>query len=279
MTETKQQGIIAAKQNALQKKDKQPKTLKGWVDEMLPEIAKALPSVITPERFGRIVTTALSASPQLANCERNSFLGAMMQAAQLGLEPNTPEGKAYLIPYKNKSKGVLECQFQLGYQGMIELADRAGIRVDAKIVYEHDEFTIEYGLEPVLRHKPALKDRGEVIGYYAIWKGENGSFGFEYMSREDAEKHGKMFSQAFGNGPWKQHFDEMAKKTILKKVLKYAPTKTDFARAMIADEGTIQANPEDLEAGLDIVYAVDENGEEIPPEDTAAETTDPKLEV
>lgn len=89
-----------------------PKTMRDYIKSMEGEIAKALPSVITPERFTRIVTTALSSNPELANTTPASFLGAMMTAAQLGLEPNTPLGQAYLLPYRNK--GVLECQFQLG---------------------------------------------------------------------------------------------------------------------------------------------------------------------
>lgn len=88
------------------------KTIKDYVNQMEGEIAKALPSVITPERFTRIVLSAISNNPELAQCTSKSFLGAMMQAAQLGLEPNTPLGQAYLIPYRNK--GILECQFQLG---------------------------------------------------------------------------------------------------------------------------------------------------------------------
>ena len=107
-------GIIqkaAAQKNAVAKSGG-PKTLRDYLKTMEGEIAKALPSVITPERFTRIVTTALSSNPQLNNCTPQSFLGAMMTAAQLGLEPNTPLGQAYLLPYNNH--GTLECQFQLG---------------------------------------------------------------------------------------------------------------------------------------------------------------------
>lgn len=86
--------------------------MQAYIRKMSGEIAKALPSVMTPERFTRIVLSALSTNPKLAETTPSSFLGAMMTAAQLGLEPNTPLGQAYLIPYKNK--GVLECQFQIG---------------------------------------------------------------------------------------------------------------------------------------------------------------------
>lgn len=87
-------------------------SIKQLVMQMKPQIEKALPSVLTGERFSRMVLTAMSTNPQLAECSPNSFLGAMMQAAQLGVEPNTPLGQAYLIPYRNH--GQLECQFQLG---------------------------------------------------------------------------------------------------------------------------------------------------------------------
>lgn len=89
----------------------QPK-LADYVKSMEKEIAKALPSVITPERFTRITLSALSSNPELQNTTPKSFLASMMISAQLGLEPNTPLGQAYLLPYRNK--GILECQFQLG---------------------------------------------------------------------------------------------------------------------------------------------------------------------
>ena len=91
---------------------------------MKSQIEKALPSVLTGERFSRMILTAMSTTPQLQQCTPKRFLGAMMQAAQLGLEPNTPIGQAYLIPFKNK--GVLECQFQIGYKGILDLAYRSG---------------------------------------------------------------------------------------------------------------------------------------------------------
>ena len=123
-----------------------------WLEYTEGEIKKALPSVLTPERFTRMVLSALSTNPKLGECTPRSFLAAMMAAAQLGLEPNTPLGQAYLIPYGNN------CQFQLGYKGLIDLAYRSGEVevIQAHVVYENDEFTCEYGLEPKLTHKPYL---------------------------------------------------------------------------------------------------------------------------
>ena len=231
-------GIIAKTQNKAVAEAKAPTTIKGAIVAMKDQIAKALPAVITPERFTRMVLTALSTNPQLQMCTTNSFMGAMMQAAQLGVEPNTPLGQAYLIPYKNK--GQLECQFQLGYRGLIELAYRGGDVTDiqAHEVYENDIFEYEYGLHPNLIHKPALSNRGKVISYYAVFHTKSGGFGFYVMSKEDIQNHAKKYSKA-GNSqysPWATNFDSMAKKTVLTQCLKFAPIQTDFVRGIAADE-------------------------------------------
>lgn len=200
------------------------------------QIEKALPSVITPERFTRIALTAYSRNEKLQECTAESFLGSMMQAAQLGVEPNTPLGQAYLIPYRNR--GVMEVQFQLGYRGMIDLAYRSGEvqNIQAHEVYENDTFEYELGLNPKLRHVPALKDRGDVILYYAVFKLTNGGVGFEVMSKEDVEAFAKKKSKTYGTGPWQSDFDAMAKKTLVKRLLKFAPLKSDFIRAVTTDE-------------------------------------------
>jgi recombination protein RecT len=220
---------------------KRPQTIKEWIRVMEPEIKKALPSVITPERFTRMALTAISVNPKLAKCTPQSFMGALMNAAQLGLEPNTPLGQAYLIPFKNR--GTLEVQFQIGYKGLIDLAYRSGefTNIYAKEVYENDEFDYEFGLGPNLVHKPATKDKGSTIAYYAVFKLVNGGFGFDVMSKEDITNHAKKYSQSFNSkySPWTNNFDEMAKKTVLKKVLKYAPIKVEFVK-QVTEDATIK---------------------------------------
>lgn len=216
---------------------KKDTSLKGLIRAMEPQIKNALPTVMTPERFTRIVLTALSSNPKLGQCTPNSFLGAMMQAAQLGVEPNTPLGQAYLIPYRNK--GTLECQFQLGYKGLIDLAYRSGAvqSIQAHEVHENDEFEYSYGLDGTIRHKPALKDRGPVIAYYGVWKTKDGGYGYEVMSVDDVISVRDQYSKAADSkfSPWATNFDAMAKKTVLKRALKYAPLKTEFARALSQD--------------------------------------------
>lgn len=215
-----------------------PKTIQQYVIAMEGEIKKALPSVISPERFIRITLSAISSNPKLAECTQNSFLGAMMTSAQLGLEPNTPLGHSYLIPFRNH--GVLECQFQLGYQGMIELAYRSGsvAGIQAHIVYDKDDFDFELGAEPYLKHKPATGDRGNPIYVYARYKNlANGEAEFGVMSIDDVRKYAKKYSKSYdsASSPWTTNFEAMAKKTVLKQTLKYAPMKSEFFRAMAAD--------------------------------------------
>lgn len=224
------------------------KTMQAYIKSMEGEIKKALPSVITPERFTRMVLSAISVNPKLASCTPSSFLGAMMSAAQLGLEPNTPLGQAYILPYMNR--GSLEAQFQLGYKGLIDLAYRSGEVevIQSHIVYENDEFECNYGLEPTLKHTPASKDRGEPTKVYAMFKTKSGGFGFEVMSMDEVRAHAEKYSKAYSSSfsPWKTSFEEMAKKTVLKRVLKYAPLKSDFVRAVVQDETIKSEIAEDM---------------------------------
>ena len=250
-TQTNQQGMIAKTQVTKALSKKQPQTIKDYINAMSGEIAKALPQVMTPERFTRIALSAVSNTPKLGNCTPQSFLGAMMNAAQLGLEPNTPLGQAYLIPFENRKKGITECQFQIGYKGLIDLAYRSGEvkMIDAQTVYENDEFEYELGMDPVLKHKPARTNRGNPIYFYATFKLTNGGQGFQVMSIEDVQEHAKKYSKTYNNGPWQTNFEEMAKKTVLKKLLKYAPLKTEFVKQVTSDETiktSISDNMEDV---------------------------------
>lgn len=211
--------------------------MKQLMTKMKCEIQSALPSKFCSERFQKVALTAYNSNPKLQNCEPMTFIAAMMQSAQLGLEPNTPLGQAYLIPYK--VKGVDKVQFQIGYKGLIELAHRSG---KLKTLYAHevrdnDEFEIDYGLEQKLIHKPLLKgDRGEVIGYYAVYQLEPSGYNFIFMTKDEVIEHGRKYSKNFEGGIWEKEFDLMAKKTVIKKLLKYAPLSIEMQKAVAFDE-------------------------------------------
>ena len=215
-------------------------SIPDMIKALQPEIRKALPSMITPERFTRMALSSLNNNPQLLECTPMSFIAALMDAAQLGLEPNTPLGQAYLIPYRNKDKGVVECQFQIGYKGLIDLAYRnERLRsIEAHTVYENDEFYYELGLDARLKHIPAWDERGDIKGFYAVFKLDNGGYRFEVMSKNDVDRFRDTYSKTANSAysPWNTSYEEMAKKTVIKKVLKYAPLKAEFKRALTLDE-------------------------------------------
>ena len=142
-------------------------------------------------------------------------------------------------------------------------------------MHENDTFEYEYGLDPKLKHVPAQKDRGNVIMYYAVLKLKNGGVGFEVMSREDVEKFAMKKSKAYRSGPWQTDFDEMAKKTVLKKVLKYAPLKTEFARAVATDETVKSTLSDHMADEPDEMYTTIDNEPETAPEE-APKGVDPE---
>lgn len=215
-------------------------TIADMVKALEPEIRRALPTVLTPERFTRMALSAINNTPKLAQCSPMTFIAALMNAAQLGLEPNTPLGQAYLIPYENKKRGSLECQFQIGYKGYIDLAYRTGQvqLIQAHTVYENDEFDYAYGLEPRLFHRPCNGARGEIRYFYGLFRLGNGGYGFEVMNKGAIDLHAQTYSQAVTSqySPWMKNYEDMAKKTVIKKVLKYAPISTDFQKAVSMDE-------------------------------------------
>lgn len=234
---------------------KKPQTLQDYVQRMSSQIEMALPASLNPERFQRIVMTAISSNPKFQECNPMTFLGAMMTAAQLGIEPNTPLGQGYLIP--RKGRDGMECTFQLGYKGMIDLAYRSGnvTTIGAYPVYKNDEFHVQFGLNPDITHVPCMTDRGDPIAFYAYYKTKDGGFGFDVMSVDDVRKHAKQFSEAVKRGwtsPWESNFEEMAKKTVLKKVLKYAPLSTEAASKIDLDASVRKVNPDDKIKNFDV---------------------------
>ena len=238
-------------------------TIADMVKALEPEIKRALPAVLTPERFTRMALSAINNTPELAGCTPMSFIAAMMNAAQLGLEPNTPLGQAYLIPYKNK--GVLECQFQIGYKGMIDLVYRTGqIQViQGQAVREFDYFEYQYGLDPKLVHRPGEEERGEITFIYGLFRLSNGGYGFEVSNKADIDAFAAKYSKSFGSkySPWTENYEDMAKKTVIKRALKYAPVSVDFQKAMSMDETIKTEISVDMSEIRNECPEISENGE------------------
>lgn len=240
-------------------------TIADMIRVLEPEIRKALPSVLTPERFTRMALSALNNTPKLAECTPMSFIAALMNAAQLGLEPNTPLGQAYLIPYQNRKAGILECQFQIGYKGYIDLAYRTGQiqMIQARVVYAGDEFDYEFGLNPRLVHRLGSGEKGEIRYIYGIFQLTNGGCGFEVCNKADMDAFAQKYSQSFTKdfSPWKSNYEDMAKKTMVKRALKYAPIQSDFGRAMSLDESIKMELGVDMAEVQNVEMLTDEPGQ------------------
>ena len=204
------------------------------------QMAMALPKNLTAERLTRIVMTEVRKTPALLNCNQESFFGAVLQCAQLGLEPGSALGHCYLLPFGNgKARdGRPNCQLIIGYRGMIDLARRSGQiqSINAYVVHEADDFEYELGLHPDIHHKPSpLADRGPVTYVYAVAVLKGGGVQFEVMSRAEVEAV-RAQSKAGKSGPWVTHWDEMARKSVVRKLFKYLPVSIEAVRAVEIDE-------------------------------------------
>lgn len=250
---------LAAKAGA-QLPTERPKTMadsvKSFLESHRDELSKALPQHVSLDRLNRIAISAINRTPMLGQCNKASLVGAILISSQLGLELNTPLGHAWLIPYKRSVKGdngwteLWEAQFQLGYQGVIDLAYRTGLyeTIYAEAVYENDEFSFCYGLDKSLKHVPTDGDPGELKGVYAVYKLKSGGKDFKYWPVSKVRAHAARYSQSFDTkagdfrkkSAWADSFEGMAKVPVLKDLLKIAPKSIEFAKQLSLD-GSIKA--------------------------------------
>lgn len=231
-TNTSVKNALANKQgDQLQKKEENSfqNQLRGMFAQQFKAIKSIVPKHVTPERLVRIGLNAVSRNPKLMECAPETIVGAVINCGVLGVEPNLL-GHAYIVPFWNSKTKQFEAQFQLGYKGLIELARRTGeiTNIYAHEVYEGDEFEFSYGLEKNLVHVPCGEENeSKITHFYAVYKLKDGGYDFIVMSKRQVEQHRDRFtkSQKNGNvfGPWKDHFVEMAKKTVMIKLMKTAP--------------------------------------------------------
>lgn len=202
-------------------------------------ISAVVPETITPKRFGNLLANSVRATPALASCTSVSLVGAMLSAASLGLEVDSPLGEANLVPYRRKlsdGKTITEAQLIIGYQGILKLYRQhpESGSVASGWVGSNDQFDFEYGTQPRLSHKPAMGDRGEPIYFWASYTLKDGTTDFVVLTpQEVADLRGKPAGKK-GSVADPQHW--MARKTALKQVLKMAPKSTQFATALRVDE-------------------------------------------
>jgi len=204
---------------------------------MLAQLRMALPRHLNPERMIRVAVTAIQKTPKLMECSQQSLIACIVEASQLGLEPDGVIGHAYLVPYKNKNTGRMEAQLMAGYKGLIELARRSGKvgAINAEIVYEGDEFRVVKGLNPDLIHVPNWQDPGEMIAAYATAKLKDGDVQFCVMPRHEIDKH-RARSKAKDYGPWVTDYEWMAKKTAIRQLCKLLPCSIEMQTVLSKEE-------------------------------------------
>ena len=224
-------------------------TIANYLKAMEPQFKKALPKHMEPERLARIALTVIRTNPKLLACSVESLMGALMQCAQLGLEPSIL-GHAYLVPFWSKKTGSIECQFLIGYKGMIDLARRSGEinQIIVREVYKNDLFKLEYGIvDDVYRHvrwdmreDKEIPESGGLRYVYMIVRYKDGSAQiFDPLSIPQIEER-RARSKAADDGPWITDYIEMAKKTVVRHYWKYLPVSIEVMNQVAASDETVK---------------------------------------
>lgn len=242
-----------------------PKTIQGMLVAYKDQITAALPRHMTPDRMARLALTVIRKNPMLAKADPVSLFGAIIQASQLGLEPGI---HAHLVPFKNNTLKIIEVQMIADYRGLMALARRSKkiTRFNASVVRENDKFEYELGSNENLFHRPAQKNRGDIIGAYAIAWFDDPIIPaqFRYMPKEDIDKIRKR-SKMGDKGPWVTDYEAMAMKTPVRQLCKFLPVSIELDEAVRMDElndaGINQGNA----ALIDAEYVVEDQAGEFEP--------------
>lgn len=253
------------------------KTLKDMFGKMDKQLQSALPKFMTPERMIRVATTTVQRVPRLLQCAPVTVVGAVMQAAALGLEPDNITGSAYLVPFWNSKLRRLECTLIPGYRGLMQLARRSKevTAFDAHVVKKGDGFDFEYGSNKFLTHKPAfamalkagkweLPKDGQVepetvaaymIAYYGNVKLADGrpDFQFHVMDRFQLDQAMEMTTSRDREtnhvvGPWIEHPDAMRTKTAIRRGAKLLPFSIELMTAVSLEERFLANKSQNLGA-------------------------------
>lgn len=229
--------------------------VKAFFESQKSTLLDVLPKHVSADRMLKIALGAMRTTPKLMQCTTESLFGAIVQCSQLGLEPNTPLGHAYLIPFEKRAKQGnqwvtvgTEVQIIFGYKGLIDLARRSGqiVSISAHEVCSKDHFAYQYGLDEKLEHRPAMGERGDLVAFYAVAKLVGGGHAFEVMSvsqineiRDKSAEKNRAKRDSKGNliitGPWADHYVEMGRKTVLRRLFKYLPISIELATAVALD--------------------------------------------
>lgn len=223
--------VVEAKTNAVAKKQG---TLKDLVkSEAFTDAVQGFFTVeANRQRFVQSSVNALTKNPALTKCDKMSFFGSLMQLASFGLNPDGRN--AHLIPYGTT------CTLIIDYKGMVTLAMRCDkvSKVEAFVVHKNDHFRLVNGEVEHIVDDP-WGDRGDIVGYYAVCQFSDGTKKFEVMSKAEVDAVRKR-SRAGNNGPWVTDYNEMAKKTVFKRLTKWLPVTPELQDAVAKDDEEYQ---------------------------------------
>lgn len=210
------------------------KQLEAILDLRQTDLADLLPKGVSLATFKKQVYAAFIHNPGLYECTQLSVFRSIMLSAQLGLDCSGATHEAWIVPFKNKA-GQVEGTLIPGYQGLIKLARRSGTiaSIFAYCVYAKDKFRRTLGLNPTIEHEPCDDaDRGPLVGVYAVAKLKDGTVQYEYMTTAEVSKIRGM-SKARNAMAWTDHFDEMARKTVIRRLCKFLDLSPEDKRAII----------------------------------------------
>ena len=212
--------------------------IKRRIEDFRPHFRSLLERTgVSEVEFAAMVTNAVRDTPRLAECSPATIVGAALRCAQLNLAPNDGRNLAWIIPRGR------EASFQLGYGGVIELARRAvpGIKFEGRAVYPADEFSIEYGADRPLHHKPSfVTPKGDAYAWYVLITFPDGSQQVHHLDREGVEYH-RSFSQMKNSGMWRDNYDAAALKSVVMDVKRWLPSSVaspELVQAMQSDGTT-----------------------------------------
>lgn len=234
-------------------------SVRDLINGCMPQIQAALPPGMMAEQLARIAFSACQRNAALLDCTKQSLALAVINCAELGIKPNLI-GEAYLVPY-GKTATLIP-----GYKGLMKLARNSGMVTGFQVgvVREGDTFEYQRGTDKFLKHVEAGDNEDAEITHFWAGATVDGVFEFEVMTKKQVDKV-RSASRAGNSGPWKDHYEEMGKKTVIRRLCKLLPADSDKLHKAVAlderaDAGLPQAN--DL---VDLGVA-----EEVNPNDTGA---------
>lgn len=254
--------LVADMRSQVEAAGQRPATLHEQLEALVPAVERATGRRDLAERIVRIGLTEVRKTPQLAQCTPQSIMGAIMQSAQLRLDPGAALGHCWLVPMRNK--GVMECEWWLGYKGIVELAHRSGqlSGITADVVREGDRFEAVRGTNGRLVHevdwRATTADRGPVYAAYAHARLLNGGEAWEVLTLEEIERRrGLSRGSDRASSPWVQWFDRMASKSAVHALGKWLPACPDYADGVVADGRVVSWDPDRPEVGVQVEDAAD----------------------